>query len=157
MRCAVIAAAVGVLLLSACGGSSSGQQSDKPPRPTTPARPVPPTALPGLVDCGIGRPKIKPSRLLTNCSDGDFRITGVHWSAWDHLHADGKGTGHLQCGTSCVAGDPTVFPIRIELSQPETCGKKSAPQFALFALRIIGPKPTHTNRDFSFRSNCPMP
>jgi hypothetical protein len=134
-----------VLLVSACGSSSSGRQSHRP------------TPLPGIVDCGVGPAKIKPSHLLTTCSDGDFHITGIRWSTWGHRHAAGKGTGHLECGSSCVAGDPEVFPIRLELSLPEACGQDSAPQFTLLALRIIGPKPTHTGRTLSYHSNCPLP
>jgi len=149
MRRLGIAAALGVvLLLPACGSSSSGRQSDEPTAPT---------ALPDYVDCGVGHPQVKPSHLLTSCGDGDFHITGIRWSTWGHQSAAGKGTGHLECGSSCVAGDPEEFPIRVELSQPESCGKKSVPQFMLLGLRIIGPKPTHTGRVLSYRSNCPVP
>jgi hypothetical protein len=149
MRRLGIAAALGVvLLLAACGGSSSTRPSDKPAH-----KPTPPTPPPGYVSCGVGRARVKPSHLLCG---GAFQITGVRWLTWEHRRATGKATGRLACGTACIAGDPKVFPLRIELSQPVSCGNGSAPQFMLLSLRIIGPTPTHTGRNLSFHSNCPV-
>ncbi len=115
----------------------------------------PPPVLPGYVDCSYGAPTLKPPQLMIACGDGGFFITGLRWSNWDGRDAAGAGTGHLNdCKPDCAAGHFHTYPVEVELSIPQTCGKKSVLQFTRLLVRFGGTRPSGTPRRFTYQSPC---
>ena len=114
--------------------------------------------LPGYVDCSYGAPTLEPSELMIACGDGGFYITGLRWSHWSQRDAAGTGAAHLNdCVPDCAAGRFHTYPIAVELSRPQTCGKARVLQFTRLKWTSVGTRPRRTPRSATYGSGCPRP
>ncbi|MGD3111109.1 MULTISPECIES: hypothetical protein [unclassified Streptomyces] len=65
-----------------------------------------PTAgLPGVRDCGIGEPEIKPRVITLTCADAGMVATGITWTRYDSEEAEGKGVVQVEKTAAGVGTD----------------------------------------------------
>jgi hypothetical protein len=73
--------------------------------------------------CTASSGKVRPSRILIACGDGNFYMTGLRWSSWTSAGARGRGTAHQNdCKPYCAVGHfHTYRGITVRLSRPRSC------------------------------------
>jgi hypothetical protein len=70
--------------------------------------------LPALDACGLGKPTVRPARVLVACGDGNFYITNLRWSVWSQTGAAGLGAGHEDdCAPSCALGHSHHYLVAV--------------------------------------------
>ncbi|WP_424891715.1 hypothetical protein [Streptomyces sp. XH2] len=117
--------AIGGLWVSAAGDRSdavadapktAAAQKSHPPRgpeaataEDTPA----PQELPGVRECGVGKPVVEPKIITLNCSNAGVVASDIKW---DSFGADGAaGSGVVLVSGATGNGSPASFPARLRL------------------------------------------
>jgi hypothetical protein len=102
--------------------------------------------VPRFVDCGAGRPEVRPEYILVACGDGNFYLTRLKWSRWTATGASARGTGHQNdCTPSCADGHLHTYGVAINLSRPRICAKHIL-EFTRFSWLFVGRKPPQARR-----------
>ncbi len=73
--------------------------------------------LPGVRDCGIGEPQIKPQVITLTCADAGMVATAITWERYGSREAEG--TGVVQVERTAGAGADAGFPATFRLYGPE--------------------------------------
>ncbi len=121
---------------------------------------APAAPVPGFLGCrSFFAPKPVPlvrlRSIVIACGDGNFYVTGLRWSRWDPLRADGVGAGHENdCTPTCVAGHFHVYPIALRLDRPRVCGARRAREFTRIAWTFTGRVPRGVARSGSETFRC---
>ncbi|MFF7729625.1 hypothetical protein [Streptomyces sp. NPDC008001] len=71
-----------------------------------------PRELPGVRECGVGKPVVEPKIITLNCSNAGVVASDIKWDSFTADGADGSGTV-LVSGTA--GGSPASFPARLRL------------------------------------------
>ncbi|HVB27671.1 MAG TPA: signal peptidase I [Mycobacteriales bacterium] len=99
--------------------------------PTTPASATTTTTtattttaprLAGVPWCGSSEAVVKPASVTIGCGGSQpHSLTGIAWSTWTNLHANGTGTLHVDlCTPDCAAGPEASYAATVTLSHSET-------------------------------------
>ena len=74
--------------------------------------------LPGVRDCGMGRPEIKPQVITLACADSGMVATGITWERYGSQEAEGTGMVQVE-KTAAGAGTDAGFPATFRLYGPK--------------------------------------
>ncbi|GAU68008.1 hypothetical protein SSP35_06_00920 [Streptomyces sp. NBRC 110611] len=74
--------------------------------------------LPGVRDCGFGKPEIKPEVITLACADAGMVATGISWEKYGTKDALGVGVVQVQ-KTAAGAGVDAGFPATFRLYGPK--------------------------------------
>jgi hypothetical protein len=131
----VVALAAGVAIVFAAAGSGASV-------PTVQTRCTPTSG------------KVRPSRILIACGDGNFYVTSLRWSSWTPTGARGRGTAHQNdCKPYCAAGHFHSYRgITVRLSRPRAC--KGEEQFRRLSWRYGTAHPSGVVRSGFVRMTC---
>jgi hypothetical protein len=117
-----------------------------------------PHCLPAYINCGSGRPQVKPSSLGVACGDGNFFVTDIKWSLWSPAWAMGTGVGHLNdCKPYCAAGHFHTYPVAVKLGRTNLCGKKHVLYFTHLTTRFTATTPKGSPRSSQSTTPCRLP
>ena len=118
--------------------TSTGGPTTAPSAPVTSA----PTLLAGVASCVGTTAVIKPESLIMGCGGSQPPyLTGISWSKWTNLGAEGSGTLYLrQCTPDCAAGQELSYSARVTLSQLRT--RHGQLLFECFTVDAPGSAPT---------------
>jgi hypothetical protein len=72
------------------GAGASTAPAMAAPRGPGPAG-LPTQAVPGLKDCGLGKPEVRPKTLIIACADAGIVAEGLTWSVWGASGASATG------------------------------------------------------------------
>ncbi|MFE7318790.1 hypothetical protein ACFU7T_37690 [Streptomyces sp. NPDC057555] len=61
--------------------------------------------LPGVRDCGIGEPEIRPRVITLTCADAGTVATGISWDRYDAQEAEGRGVVQVEKTAAGVGTD----------------------------------------------------
>jgi hypothetical protein len=90
-------------------------------------------------------PLVRPGSIVVACGDGNFYLTGIHWTSWGRTAATGIATAHRNdCKPYCAAGHFHTYVVAITLSKPRAC--KGRAVFVRVGWRFVGTKPTGVSR-----------
>ncbi|WP_438487791.1 hypothetical protein [Streptomyces sp. S186] len=70
--------------------------------------------LPGVRDCGIGEPEIRPRVITLTCADAGMVATGITWERYDADEAEGHGVVQVEktaAGVGTDAGYRATFRL----------------------------------------------
>ncbi|MFK0291289.1 hypothetical protein ACIQU6_12540 [Streptomyces sp. NPDC090442] len=74
----------------------------------------PTEGLPGVRDCGIGEPEIRPRVITLTCADAGMVATGITWDRYDGKEAEGRGVVQVEktaAGVGTDAGYRATFRL----------------------------------------------
>ncbi|MFE1176704.1 hypothetical protein [Streptomyces sp. NPDC058773] len=77
--------------------------------------------LPGVRDCGRGKPEIKPHVITLTCDDAEMVATGITWKLYGPREALGSGVVQVEKSDAGVAAD-AGFPATFRLLDPKRVG-----------------------------------
>ncbi|MET9292858.1 hypothetical protein [Streptomyces sp. NPDC003077] len=83
------------------------------------ATPAPSEGLPGVRDCGFGRPEVRPKVITLTCADAGMVATGLTWERYGVKEAEGKGVVQV-VKTAAGAGADAGYPATFRLYGPRT-------------------------------------
>ncbi|WP_370745830.1 hypothetical protein [Streptomyces sp. LUP30] len=137
-----ICAALG---LTATVGSAAAAPASSPPaaHPAV-ARQIRP---PVLVDC-FGHARVRPSRFILACGDGNSRLVSMHWYSWGARSARGAGVNVVNdCVPYCAAGRFHRYPVVVKLDRPQPWKKRPQVQhYSRITLFYPKDRPAHVGR-----------
>jgi hypothetical protein len=85
-------------------------------------------------------PLVRPTSMVVACGDGNFYFTKITWSSWNATGAAGSAIAHQNdCKPYCAAGHFHSYRVRLTLSQPRACKRRTV--FDRVAWRFLGTKP----------------
>lgn len=120
--------------------------------PTAVAAPVHPSVVP---DC-LGKPHVRPARLVFSCADANFGARGLRWTGWGSPFAAAVGVGYANdCTPTCAAGKLRDYRVVVVASGSERCpGGRRA--YARLEIAFVGrsPFPRATVRDLTYPLHC---
>ncbi|UNO41830.1 hypothetical protein [Streptomyces sp. MST-110588] len=70
--------------------------------------------LPGVRDCGFGRPEVKPKVITLACADKGMVATGITWDRYGAKDAEGRGVVQVE-KTAAGVGTNAGFPATLRL------------------------------------------
>lgn len=95
---AALIATAGLVGTTAWGGIASAAPS-RPVQAATATK-----AMPGLLNCGLGKVEVKPKTLILSCADANSQGTHLVWSKWATAGAKATGTFTWNlCTPNCAA------------------------------------------------------
>ncbi|MEU7634576.1 MULTISPECIES: hypothetical protein [unclassified Streptomyces] len=74
----------------------------------------PTEGLPGVRDCGIGEPEIRPQVITLTCADAGMVATAITWDRYDADEAEGRGVVQVEktaAGVGTDAGYRATFRL----------------------------------------------
>ncbi|MFG2829720.1 hypothetical protein ACGFWI_20010 [Streptomyces sp. NPDC048434] len=77
-----------------------------------------PGGLPGVRDCGIGKPAVKPHVITLTCRDAGMVATAIRWKAYGAREAFGAGVVQVE-KTAAGAGADSGYPATFRLYGPK--------------------------------------
>lgn len=139
---ATLCAALG---LTAAVGSASAAPAASPPA-TRPAA-ARQTAKPVLVDC-LWHAKVRPSRFILACGDGNSRLASLHWYSWGWKSARATGVNVVNdCKPYCAVGKFHRYGVYVKLDRPRPWKKHPQVQhYTRITLIYPGDRPDHFGR-----------
>ncbi|MFH8784863.1 hypothetical protein [Streptomyces roseoverticillatus] len=117
--------AIGGLWVSAAGDRSdavadapktaAAQKSHLPrgPEAATAQDTPAPQELPGVRECGVGKPVVEPKIITLNCSNAGVVASDIKWDSFGADGADGSGV--VLVSGAAGGGAPASFPARLRL------------------------------------------
>ncbi|MFJ9420130.1 hypothetical protein ACIRPT_39140 [Streptomyces sp. NPDC101227] len=73
-----------------------------------------PGGLPGVRDCGIGKPAVKPQAITLTCADAGMVATAITWDRYGAREAEGTGVVQVD-KTAAGVGTDSGFPATFRL------------------------------------------
>ncbi|MFC5149092.1 hypothetical protein [Streptomyces aureoversilis] len=94
---------------------TSAAQKAHPARDTPEATPetLAPREMPGVRECGVGRPVVEPKIITLNCSNAGVVASDIKWDSFSADGADGSGV--VLVSGAAGGGSPASFPARLRL------------------------------------------
>jgi hypothetical protein len=132
--CAVVAAA-GLAGAGYLAGSSEGEKANAPSPATG--------SLPGVSDCGVRKPRVRPTSLTATCADAGILVGRIRWQAWLPSSAVGLATVSANdCEPDCADGSDISYAVEVVLDQPQNTnfGDQFTRMVVIFQGRAPGPK-----------------
>ncbi|WP_406476629.1 hypothetical protein [Streptomyces platensis] len=86
---------------------------------------TPSEGLPGVRDCGRGKPATKPHVITLTCEDAEMVATAITWKYYGAREALGVGVVQVE-KSDAAAGTEAGFPATFRLRDPERVGGKLA-------------------------------
>ncbi|MGC8628025.1 MAG: hypothetical protein ACP5VR_10855 [Acidimicrobiales bacterium] len=117
--------------------------------PSAPAATKPvikPVGAVAVMDCGLGKPSVRPKSLVLACADANAEAVGLKWSSWGSAEAVAKGvyTWNL-CLPYCAASKKWGrTAATLTLSDP--VHTRQGWLFEQLTVRITGKVPAHMSR-----------
>jgi hypothetical protein len=113
-----------------------------------------PVAFLGCRSLGLHpAPLVRPASIVVACGDGNFYLTGLHWTSWSRTGAAGTATAHQNdCTPYCAAGRFHTYRAAVTLSKPRSC--KGRVVFVDVGWRFVGPKPRGVARSDGLDFPC---
>jgi hypothetical protein len=99
-----------------------------------------------VMDCGLGKPSVRPKSLVLACADANAEAVGLKWSSWGSAEAVAKGTYTWNlCLPYCAASKKWGrTAAALTLSDPVHTAKGWL--FEQLTVRITGKVPAHMSR-----------
>lgn len=96
-------------------------------------------SLPGVRDCGIGDPEIKPRVITLTCADAGMVATAITWKTYGSRDALGVGVVQVE-KTAAGVGTDSGFPAT----------------FRLFGPKPVGGRLTFTGLEVTYEGSTPL-
>ncbi|MGK5545412.1 hypothetical protein ACSNOH_11865 [Streptomyces sp. URMC 127] len=72
-----------------------------------------PREMPGVRECGVGKPVVEPKIITLNCSNAGVVASDIKWDSFGADGADGSGV--VLVSGAAGGGSPASFPARLRL------------------------------------------
>ncbi|MBB4884061.1 hypothetical protein WEB32_12870 [Streptomyces netropsis] len=72
-----------------------------------------PRQLPGVRECGVGTPAVRPESIILNCSNAGMVASGIKWVSYGAAGAEGSGVVQVSGGANGAAS--ASYPAKFRL------------------------------------------